>query len=220
MNEPKPKSGRGCLLYGGIAAGVLFLIILLAVLSVVRTAKRYINEYTDVAPLPLPTVQATDQEISRMRERISKFREAVQSGKTVEPLIVTADEANALIAKDPEMKGLQGHFYLEFDEGKVKAQLSIPAEQLGGGIKLLKGRYLNGTGIFNVSLRDGTLWVSPESISTSKGKTFPEDVMKGIRTENFAAAYTNNPDFNAAIAKMEDIKIQPGKVIIVPKKPE
>src|SRR5262245_10543516 len=142
MNEEKPKSGRGCLLYGGIAAGVLFLIILLAVLMVVRTAKRYINEYTDATPLPMPTVQTTDEEVSRVRERISKFREAVQSGKTVEPLIQTSDEANAMIAKDPELKGLQGHFYVTFEEGKVQAQVSIPADRSG---LPLKGRYVNGT---------------------------------------------------------------------------
>jgi hypothetical protein len=218
MNEQKPKSGRGCLLWGGIAAGVLFLIILLAAVTLVRTVKKALNEYTDATPLTLPTAQATDEEVSRVRERISKFREAMQSGKTVEPLIVTTDEANALIAKDPELKGLQGHFYLTFDEGKVQAQMSLPADQLG--IKLLKGRYLNGTGEFKVSLRDGTLWVSPESMATSKGKTFPENAMQGLRAANFAANYTNNPDFNAAMAKVEDIQVKPGKLIIIPKKPQ
>jgi hypothetical protein len=99
----------------------------------------------------------------------------------------------------------------------VNAQISVPTEQFG--IRMLKGRYLNGSGVFSVSLRDGALWVSPESISTAKGKTFPEDVMRGLRTENFAAGYTNNPDFNAAIAKLEDIQVKPGKLILVPKKP-
>jgi len=188
-------------------------------MSLFRTAKRYINEYTDSAPLTLPTVQVTDEEVRQMRERIGKFREAVLSGKPVEPLIVTSDEANALIAKDPEMKGLQGHFYLTFEEGKVQAQLSIPAERLLS-VGFLKGRYLNGTGIFNVSLRDGTLWVSPESIMSSKGKSFPEDAMRNLRNANFASAYTNNPDFNAAMAKVEDIQVKPGKIIIVPKKPQ
>ena len=121
MNEQKPKSGRGCLLWGGIAAGVLFLIILLAVITGVRALKRYANEYTDATPLTLPTVQVTDEEVSRVRERISKFREAMQSGKTVEPLIVTSDEANALIAKAVEHcagKGLTHFVYCKYVYGK------------------------------------------------------------------------------------------------------
>ena len=189
MDQQKPKTGRGCLFWGGITAGVLFLIVLLAVLSGVRLFKKYVNEYTDAAPLALPAVQATDEQVNRIRERVKTFEEAVRSGKSVQPLIVTADEANALIAKDSELKTMQGHFHVTFEEGQVKAQLSIPIERISN-LRMLRGRYLNGTGIFTVALRDGVLWVTPQSVETEKGKPLPEDLMKSMRTANFAEAYT------------------------------
>jgi hypothetical protein len=71
-----------------------------------------------------------------------------------------------------------------------------------------------------VALRDGTLHVNAESLSAKGGKPVPEELMRAMRENNFAMGFTNNPDFNAAVAKLQDIQIQDGKIIIVPKEPE
>ena len=44
--------------------------------------------------------------------------------------------------------------------------------------------------------------------------------MKSFRTVNFASGYTNSPDFNVTVAKFEEIQVKPGKLVIIPKKPQ
>ena len=213
MDQPPKKARRGCLFYGGIVLAVLCLALLIAGYMGYRYARHLIEEYTDTAPVTLPVVQMSADNIKQTRERIDSFFKAVDAGKATGPLTITTDEANALIQNDTEL-GMKGQVYVTLEEDRVNAQVSIPVERLG--LRMLQGRYFNGTGSFSVSFENGTLRVSPESLST-KGRPLPENVMRNLRAQNLAEKYENRPDVRPTLEKLQSIKIADGKITIVPK---
>jgi len=215
MTEPQKKSGHGCLFYGGIVAAVILLVILLAAYAAFQFTRGLINQYTDTKPIAVPTVQYSDDQIKSLRDRIDGFKKAMQDGKRTEPLALTAEEINALIAKNPDAAALQVRLYVTFDEDRIQAQLSVPIEKLG--VNMLRGRYFNGSGEFLLSLHDGSPQVKVKSL-TVKGRPLPENFMRPIQAENFAAGWTNNPDFKAALGKLQEVKIEGGKLVVVPKR--
>ena len=211
------KTGRGCLFWGGISAAILFLLLLLAAYGTFRYFKHLVVEYTDTKPLPAPVVQLSGAEITNLQQRIRGFDQAIKSDKPVEPLSLSADEVNALIANEAKSNASPARLYFSFNSNQVQAQLSLPTD--GTGVRMLKGRYFNGSGEFAVSLQNGRLNVNVKSLSV-KGRPLPENFMVQIRQQNFADAWTNDVNFNQAIAKLEEIKIENNKLIVIPKPPE
>jgi hypothetical protein len=213
MNAEK-KSGHGCLFWGGIVAAVLFLFVLLAAYAGFRYFKGLINRYTDTKPIEAPAVHLSGAEITNLQQRIHIFDGAIKSNNAVAPLILSADEINALIANEAKSNASPARLYFSFNSNRVQAQLSVPTD--GFGIRMLRGRYFNGSGEFGVSLHEGKLLVNVKSLSV-KGQPLPENFLQPLREQNFADGWTNDVDFNAAIAKLEEIKIENGKLIVIPK---
>jgi len=213
MNAEK-KSGHGCLFWCGIIAAILFLCLLLAAYGTFRYVKHVVTEYTDTKPLPAPVVQLSGAEITNLQQRIHGFDEAIKNDKPVEPLSLTADEVNALVAREAKSNASPARLYFSFNSNQVQAQLSLPTD--GIGLRMLKGRYFNGGGEFAVALHDGRLNVNVKSLSV-KGRPLPENFMVQIRQQNFADGWTNDVNFNQAIAKLEEIKIEDNKLIVIPK---
>ena len=213
MNAEK-KTGHGCLFWGGIIAAILFLFLLLAAYGTFRYFKHLVVEYTDTKPLPAPVVQLSGAEITNLQQRIHGFDQAIKNDKPVEPLSLSADEVNALIAKEAKSNASPARLYFSFNSNQVQAQLSLPTD--GTGVRMLKGRYFNGSGEFAVSLQNGRLNVNVKSLSV-KGRPLPENFMVQIRQQNFADGWTNDVNFNQAIAKLEEIKIEDNKLIVIPK---
>jgi hypothetical protein len=214
---PQKPSGRGCLFWAAIVAAVMLLMVIIGGYVGYRFASKLartlVNEYTETNAVALPTVRLSDEEISRLTNRIDRFEKAVQENKAIEPLVLTEEELNGLITRGMNTNS-PGGFYVTLDEDRIKAQLSIPAENFG--FRMLKGRYLNGSGEFLVSMRDGVLRVNVKDLSV-KGKPLPEEFMRSIRQENFAAGWTNDPNFNEAAKKLQEVKVEHGKIRVVPK---
>ena len=213
MNAEK-KSGHGCLFWGGIVAAVLFLCLLLTAYIGFRYVKGMVTRYTDTKPIEAPAVHLSGAEITNLQQRIHGFDAAMKSNNAVAPLILTADEINALIANEAKSNASPARLYFSFNSNQVQAQLSVPTD--GFGLRMLRGRYFNGSGEFAVSLHDGRLLVNVKSLSV-KGRPLPENFMQPLRVQNFADGWTNDVNFNAAIAKLEEIKIENGKLIVTPK---
>jgi hypothetical protein len=214
MESQQKKSGRGCLFWGGIIAAVFFLFILLTVYAGFRYVKNMIAEYTDTKPLPAPTLHLSAVEITNLQQRVHLFDQAIKSNKPVEPLSLSADEINELIAHEAISNASPARLFFSFNSNQVQAQLSVPTDGLG--LRMLRGRYFNGSGNFAVALHDGRLNVNIKSLSV-KGRPLPEKFLQPLREQNFADGWTNDVSFNEAIAKLEEIKIENGKLIVIPK---
>ena len=211
--QPK-KSGRGCLFWGGIIAAVFLLFILLTVYAGYRYVKNMVAEYTDTKPIEAPALHLSGVEITNLQQRIHRFDQAIKDNQAVEPLSLSADEINALIANETKSNRSPARLYFSFNSNQVQAQLSLPTD--GIGLRMFRGRYFNGSGDFAVGLQDGRLNVNVKSLSV-KGRPLPEKFMVGIRQQNFADGWTNDVNFNEAVAKLEEIKIEGGRLIVIPK---
>src|SRR5262249_9073466 len=141
MAEQQPaKRRRGCLFYGCIGGLVLMLMLVVGLLIGLRYARKLINDFTDTQPMPLPTVQMSREQIDQLQQRIETFRTTVKASQPVDPLTLTSDEINALIATDPDLQVLKGKLYVTLENDQLKGQLSVPMESMG--LHLFKGRYL------------------------------------------------------------------------------
>lgn len=216
MNEPVRKVSRGCLYNLGVVGAITLLVLIVASFLGYRYAKRLITAYTDTEPMPVPSVQMPQPELNRLRDRIVVFSQAVEQGKSAEPLKITADEANALIVSNPELVTVKGHLYFSMEGTNLHAQVSIPAGDLG--LRPLQGRYLNATGTFKVVFTNGVLNVNAQSLS-SKGQVLPESFMHHIEPQNFAFKLNHDPRAKAVLGKIEDVHIEDGTLVVVPKQP-
>jgi len=208
------KPRRGCFFYGCLSGTVCLVAILIAFLLGLYQLKRMLNFYTDTKPTPLPSVQMTPAETEQVRLRIESFQDAVGSGRPTPPLALSADEINAFIATDPNLARVKGKLYVTIEGKHLKGQVSLPLDELGLGI--FRGRYLNGTGTFDVGLRNGALVVTAQTLVV-KGKPLPGVYMDKIRSQNLAADLNNNTKASVALSHLQEIRVNDGNLILVPK---
>jgi hypothetical protein len=209
------KKPRGCFFYGCVTAICLSLVFLVVVGLLAYTGYRYytrmIEQYTSTSPMELPKVDLPPEQVEALNARVDAFKKALDTGKDAEPLVLTADEINVLIAKNPAFKD---RVHVEIPGDEIQGQISMPLGQIG--LPGLAGRYLNGKASFHVLLTDGQLFVTLRSLEVN-GKALPEDVLKSFRKQNLAADFANDPDNAKAIQKLESIEVKDGKLIIKPR---
>jgi len=206
-----PKQ-RGCFFYGCIIASILA-VLMAIVLGVgafflYRLAARAIDQYTSTTPLELPKVNMPAEERQSLHERVSAFRKAADASTPTEPLVLTSDDINALIDDDPDMKGV---LHVKLEGSEVKGQVSLPLDKLNVG--MVRGRYLNGEAEFKVSLADGALKVTIDSIEVN-GQKAPDEFIAGLRQQNVAAEFNKNDKTAQTMRKIESLEVKDSKVIL------
>jgi hypothetical protein len=209
----EPPRQRGCFFYGCIIAAVLSLLLLIAIGVIFFVLYRWlgnvVEEYTATAPSELPKVEMPAEQRATLKERVEAFRAAIKEGRPTEPLVLTADELNALIQDNPD---LNGKVFVAIDDDKLKGKVSIPLSQLPM-LGLTQGRFLNGEAELKVSLQEGILLVTLESIEVN-GKQLPEQLMTSLRNQNLAKdAYKDQRNADE-IRKFQSIEIKDGKLTI------
>ena len=214
MNDQPPKPRRGCFFYGCITGAVLLVMLLGALMLGLHYVKKMVNRYTDTKPMELPSVQMSPSEIAQVKQRFEVFQQAIREQRATKPLELTAKDLNALIASGGEQDGLKGKVYVSLDGDQLKGEVSVPLEAVGWNV--LKGRYLNGSATFNLSLRAGTLSVTPQTIQV-KGQPLPEVYLREIRKQDLAMFLTNDPGAAAVLKGLEEIQVKAGKLVIAPK---
>ena len=217
MNEQAPKPRRGCFFYGCITSVVLLVLLLGALLIGLHYVKKMVNSFTDTQPMALPTLQMSQPEIENVKQRFEAFRTEVREQRATKPLVLTSDEINALIASGKGQQTLQGKVYVRLEGDQLKSEVSLPLEDVG--LRMFKGRYLNGSATFNLALNNGTPFVTAQSVQV-KGKPLPETYMQKIRKENLAAALLNDPDAVAVLQRLQAVQVKDGKLVIEPKQPQ
>ena len=77
----------------------------------------------------------------------------------------------------------------------------------------LEGRYINGAATFTADIQNGRLQIYTESLDV-KGSPPPDEFMTGLRNENLAKEFNNQPENQALLQRIEDITIEGGKLTI------
>ena len=214
MNEQTPKPRRGCFFYGCITGLVLLVLVLGALMVGLHYVKKMVNQFTDSQPMELPTVQMSQGEIDKLKQRFEAFQKAVREQRPTEPLVLAADDINALIANGPDRQALKGKFYVGLEGDQVKGEVSVPLRDIG--LSVFKGRYLNGSATFSLSFTNGVLSVAPQTIIV-KGKPVPEVYMQEIRKQNLATGVTNEPASMMVLQGLDAMQVKEGKLVVVPK---
>lgn len=199
--------------YGCIVGIVLMLMLLAGVLYGLHQFKKVMNQFTDSKPVALPTVSLSASQLDSLHQRVNTFSNSVSTGKAASPLVLNSDEINALIADNPGGTNLSGKLYVSLQDDKVKAQISLPMSETG--IRLLRGRYLNGDATLNVSLNQGNLGIFINEINV-KGKPLPGVYMQPIRQINWAESANTNRTASSTLNKIQGIDVKDGKLIITP----
>ena len=212
--EPRPRE-RGCFFYGCVFASVLSLLLIIGIGVLaylgVRVAYRFIDEWTSTAPIELPKVQISEEQRKAVRDRVDTFRDALEKGTAVEPLVLTGDDLNALVEESADFRG-KIHARVEGD--KLKAKISIPLDKLG--LAPFRGRYLNGEAELKASLNNGVLIVTMDSLEVN-GKRPPEAFLAQLRQQNLAQDASKNPRNAEMIRRFESLEIKDGTIVLKPR---
>jgi hypothetical protein len=173
-----------------------------------------LSKYTDSQPMPLPEVSITPAALDQLLRRVEDFRDDLRAGRVTAPLVLSADEVNALIAHDPELKAVKGKFYVMLNGHQLKAQVSLPMEDLG--LSHFRGRYLNGTVSLELALHNGILYAYAQDFAV-KDKTIPAAYMNVVRRQNLAAPANDNARASVALNLLKSIEIKSSELIVTPK---
>lgn len=214
----EPPRERGCFFYGCVIAAVLSVLLMIAVgvisYVVYRWLGRMVDQYTATAPRTLPAATMPADERARLRERVESFRTSLTEGRHTPPLVLTAEDLNALIDENPDWKG---KVYLEIVDDKMKGQVSIPLDNIPL-LGLTQGRYLNGEAEFNVRLKEGVPMATIIALEVN-GKAASEEFMAGIRGRNLLQDMQMSPKAAAEVNKLESIEIKDGALVLTPRAP-
>jgi hypothetical protein len=167
-----------------------------------------IEKYGATSPDPLPEVNLSLGNQRKLRARMAAFRTALETRRAAAPLTLTADEINALIAVAP---GLCGKAWVEIEGDQIRARFSLPLADLG--FPQLRGRFLNGTSVLNLSIVEGELVAAPEAIQVRTGQ-LPEAVMARLRKANLARLAFRDPRVAKSLRGLSSVEVRQGTVEI------
>lgn len=223
-SETQQEGKKGYGKYIAIGCLVVIVILIIGGYFICQFVKGQITtlveEYADVEPLEFPQPTASDSETSALIARVDDFKRAVMAGEPAEPLVLTSDEINQLIYYHPDWSMLKGKANIEIEGERIEASISFPLEDLGAFGEFLgfgKDRYLNGSAVFSIELRQGRLLVFLDSVEV-RGEPLPESFIQQLRSKNWAEDAFKDGELAALIEKLESVTVENGRLYIVPKK--
>jgi hypothetical protein len=138
IDAPPPQRQRmGCFAKGCLILTVLFVVLLLAIIGGTIYGVRYLRgSYFPATSIQLPPNTSTEREQQLAGEKWYSFEKAARAN-TPAHIEMTADELNALIASEPN---LRNKAYVTVNGNVGHLRVSIPLED----VTWLKGHYING----------------------------------------------------------------------------
>jgi hypothetical protein len=137
--EPPPPQRKGL---GCFAKGCLILVGFIILLGAAFAAGTYFalrflrSEYFPAQHIQLPASTATPEEQAAVRARWDAFEAAARAHQPAR-IELTADDLNALIASEPQ---LRGKAQVSIDENVAHLRVSFPLD----AVPWLRGHYVNG----------------------------------------------------------------------------
>ena len=217
---PPPPKKRGCFFYGCITSLILLLVLAVGIIFGARyllnRANQFVAQYTDTSPTPLPAVELAPEEMKDLTNRVAAFSQAMDAHTNSAPLILSGPQVNALLATQPELAAYKGKLSVKFEGGQTQAQISLPLDNLP---KLpmvdTKGRFLNGSGVFNLAISNGTLSIAIASLDV-RGKPVPPEFVATIQSQIIVASAGRGT--NAAVFdRIASLQVTNSTLVIQPK---
>jgi len=204
---PPPKSGCGCWVWGCLSL-VLVVVVGGGVVGWFgyRFVGNQIQHYTSETPQVLPIVEYDEETMVVLETRFEDFRTKLKDGEPTDDLVLTADDINAMISNN---KDLKGKAFVRIEEGQIKGDVTIPTD----GIPLAGGRFLNASATFDVSMDNGVLIVNLADAEV-KGEKVPEQFLNAMRQENLAKNLYDDVETAKTFRRIESVVVEEGKVVL------
>src|ERR1700736_1431340 len=170
IEPPPPQRGMGCFGKGCLILIVFFILLGVAFIGGTYLAARYLrSEYFPTNQVRLPAPTATEDEQQAARSRWDAFEKAARAHRAAR-IELTADDLNALIASEPE---LRRKAYVSIDNNVARLQVSVPL----GDVRWLRGHYLNAECPVQSAVAGNPADARGTSIVVN-GRSVGEDVLK------------------------------------------
>lgn len=227
MNQsPAQSSGGGGKCAAGCGIGCLIVVALCVALGIggYFWAKGKVEEAVDLftsdTAEEIVAPKAPKLQVEQVLARFDQFADEMEAGNVSEPLILTGEELNLLLHNHENFSDFAGMAAVEIDEDVLKARVSIDLESLEVPINFIaeqfEGRYFNGTGGFSLNMNRGRLALYLEELEVN-GMKVPEIYIQEMSEENLFKDLQNTPEIDSFFSKLSDLKVEDGKMIIVPK---
>lgn len=203
----KKRSTCGCFLMGCLGTVVACLIVgAIGGYFGYQYYKTQLAKYTSDTPRELPTANITQEEIASAEAKLEEFERQFEAGNDPQELVLTVDEINAILAKEPDMKG---KVYISIVDGNPKAEVSVPIDFLPGG----QGRYFNGSATLEIELENGVLIAHLVS-AEANGNQIPDWVLQEMKRENLARDLYKDEEVAKTLRRFEELTIEPDRIIL------
>lgn len=224
---PQPKSGGGKCAGLGCGLGCLIAVVACVVLMVALFigGKKYVSglieDYTASQAVPVEAPQASPEAIASAKSEFDAFQAGLQQGGNPVPLALTAEEINLILFNHPQFAQMAGMARVDIVDDKLRSQVSIDFDTLpipeGFFKKALGGKFFNGEVGLSIGMVAGRPAIYVEDLSVN-GAPVPAPFMEGFRSQNLLEEMKkNNPSSTTFFDKLEDMRIENGELILVPK---
>ncbi|MEO0414402.1 MAG: hypothetical protein AAF226_05565, partial [Verrucomicrobiota bacterium] len=148
---------KGCSIGCAVVAIIIGIIAIALVYFLKLGVQKTAEAYTAESSLPMPEPDTDYLNIESLIIRFDDFREKLAKGEeTPEPLELTSTEINALILHHPDFTAIADRVRFYVEGSILKGTVSFPFDELNIDVPLLsnalRGRFINGTGTFDLGL--------------------------------------------------------------------
>jgi hypothetical protein len=201
IEPPPPQRSSGCFGRGCVILLGFFILLAAAFAGGTYLAVRYLRtSYFVGGPVTLPASNATEQEQQLARAKWYDFERAARA-HTAARIELTADELNALIASEPD---LRSKGFVTIENNTARLQISFPLS-----VRWLRGRYLNAECTVQSDPDSDPAHAHITSIVVN-GKPVDQDVLEWRGPWSFRRYLSDWTDRTA----LKTFQIEDGKVIM------
>jgi hypothetical protein len=202
------------MIYGCAAVAVICIVgVIVTALGVKYAFNQLRDAATDSEPIELQKVELPDAERDALIERVDSWKAALDEGGETTALILSEQDVNGLIQYHESFENARDNLYVSIADSKITGDMSWPLDDFS--IPGLAGRYFNGSVEFEAELRDGRLEVYITG-GTVKGDAIPDEALEGLRVQNLADGYNQNPEARKSLEMIESIEIRGDTIVITP----
>ncbi len=174
------------------------------------------RSFTTDRPLAIPQVTMSQEELEALDRRVSDFGSAIENNEATDPLVLSADEINALIQRHGKFKQEGTGVVVRIFGDQIEGEISLPAGQVAPS---LEGRFVNGKGVFSIGVEEGRVVAYLQDLRVGD-RYLPDQIREPLSRENLLRkAYEEDSELRRALTRIRSVEVREGKVIFTPAEP-
>jgi hypothetical protein len=200
--------------------GVCVALVIFGVVAAKNYFGKMVEEYTATEYVPIETPQASPEQVASALEKFDSFSEGIGAGGSPVPLTLTGEELNLILWNHANFAAVAGKANAEIEGDVLTSEVSLNFDELpipeGFFADALKGKFFNGEISLKLGMAAGRPALYMEGLSVN-GNAVPDAFMTGMKTQNLLEDASKNPEATAFFDRIEDLRIEDGKLFIIPK---